>query len=298
MEGIIFDKQRFALHDGPGIRTVIFLKGCSLSCKWCSNPESIKLQPQLSFAENKCDDSKSCFDVCPEDVFSDHFWKLRVDYSNCTICGKCVEVCPSGALKIYGYTASSDEIVKEVLRDKDYYKNSGGGLTLSGGEPLFQFDFAFDILQKANQAGIHTCIETAGFVDSGKIRQILPLADLFLYDYKITDDSDHEYYTGASNRKILENLNLILESGGKVILRCIIIPGINDNNEHFRAIADLSQHKNVQQVELMPYHEYGKHKYKQLGMEAYEFSIKTVDPQLAKLWADEIIQLGCNKLVS
>ena len=135
--------------------------------------------------------------------FPIHFWKPRVDYSDCTICGKCVEVCPSGALKIYGYTASSQEIIEEVLRDKDYYKNSGGGLTLSGGEPLFQFDFAFDILKKAKQAGIHTCIETAGFVEPEKIRKIIPETDVFLYDYKITNDSDHQYYTGVSNRRII-----------------------------------------------------------------------------------------------
>lgn len=288
MEGIIFDRQRFALHDGPGIRTVIFLKGCPLSCKWCSNPESIKLQPQLSFAEKKCTDEKNCFTVCQEDVFSDHFWKPRVDYLNCTLCGKCVEACPTGALKIYGYVADADEIITEVLRDKEYYENSGGGLTLSGGDPVFQFDFTMDILQKAKKAGIHTCIETAGFADSEKIKQLLPHTDLFLYDYKITNDRDHQYYTGVSNRNILNNLDLVLESGGKVVLRCVIIPGVNDNEEHFAAIAALSQHENVKDVEILPYHEYGKHKYKQLGKEAYELGVKTVDPELSKLWEEEI----------
>ena len=296
MEGIIFDKQRFALHDGPGIRTVIFLKGCPLSCKWCSNPESIKLQPQLSFAEDKCGDVKDCFTVCPEDVFSERFWKPRVDYSKCTACGKCLEVCPTGALKIYGYVADSDEIIAEVLRDREYYENSGGGMTLSGGDPIFQFDFTLDLLQKAKQAGIHTCIETAGFAEGEKFEQLIPLTDLFLFDYKITDDSDHQYYTGVSNQKILKNLDLILERGGKVVLRCIVIPGVNDNGEHFKAIANLSQHENVKQVEILPYHEYGKHKYKQLGKEAYEFGIKTVDPHRAGLWKEEIERLGGKKM--
>ena len=296
MEGIVFDTQRFALHDGPGVRTVIFLKGCTLKCKWCSNPESIDLQPQLSFAKEKCREVENCIPVCPENVFSDSFWKAKVDFEDCTGCGKCVEVCPSEALKVYGYTSSTEEMLELVNRDSDYYKNTGGGLTLSGGEPLMQFDFALDLLRKAKVEGIHTCIETAGFVPTDRIEKIIPYTDLFLYDYKITDDSQHKNYVGASNKKILENLEVVLKNGGQVILRCVVIPGVNDNSEHFKAIANLSQHKNIQQVEIMPYHEYGKHKYEQLGMKAHEFSVKTVDKELAQLWVEEIKSYGCRKI--
>lgn len=296
MQGTIFDIQRFAIHDGPGVRTVVFMKGCPLSCKWCCNPESIDQKPQLSFAKNKCKEALNCISACPEKVFSDSFWKSKVDYDKCNGCGECVEVCPSEALKVYGYPATTNETIDLVLRDKDYYKNTDGGLTLSGGEPLLQFDFALDLLKKAKAENLHTCIETAGYVAKGRMAEILPYTDLFLYDYKITDDSQHQYYTGVSNKKILENLNFVLENGGQVILRCVVIPGVNDNSEHFKAIAKIARHQNIQQVEIMPYHEYGKHKYAELGMEAFEFSVKTTDKELAKLWVQEIENYGCEKV--
>ncbi|MDX1284074.1 MAG: glycyl-radical enzyme activating protein [Draconibacterium sp.] len=296
MEGLVFDIQRFALHDGPGIRTVVFLKGCPLSCKWCSNPESLIIEPQLSYAKEKCRDVENCISVCPEGVFSNNFWKAKVDFDDCNGCRKCVEVCPSEALKVYGIKTTTEDVLETVKRDSDFYKNTGGGLTLSGGEPLYQFDFALDLLIKAKKENIHTCIETSGYVSMERMKQVIPFTDLFLFDYKMTNDSQHQYYTGVSNEKILENLDMILEKGAQVVLRCIVIPGVNDNREHFKAIADLSKHKNIQQVEIMPYHEYGKHKYEQLGMKAFEFSVKTTDKELAQLWADEIKSFGCKKI--
>lgn len=296
LEGIIFDIQRFALHDGPGIRTVVFLKGCPLKCKWCSNPESIKPDPQLSYSKTKCKDIENCVSACSENVFPNHFWMPKVKYNRCNACGKCVDVCPTGALKIYGYYIKAEGVIQQVLRDKAYYDKSEGGLTLSGGEPLLQSGFALEIIQRAKEEKIHTCIETAGYVGSQVFKDVMPFTDLFLYDYKITSDVDHEYYTGFSNKKIIENLNLILSSGSKVILRCIIVPGVNNNQEHFQAIARISEHKNIKAVEIIPYHEYGKHKYKELGMEAYEFGIKTVDKELALLWTDEIKNYGCKKI--
>lgn len=296
MEGTVFDIQRFALHDGPGIRTVVFLKGCTLECKWCSNPESIKTDPQLSYSKSKCKDVENCVSACPEDVFSSHFWRPKVRYSKCNACGKCVDVCPTNALKVYGYSIDSKDVIQEVLRDKAYYDKSGGGLTLSGGEPLLQSDFALELLRQVKNENIHTCIETAGNVGRKIMQDAMALTDLFMYDYKITAESDHEYYTGVSNKKIIENLNMILDGGSKVVLRCIVIPSVNDNEEHFRGIAAVSKHENIEATEIIPYHEYGKHKYKEIGMEAYEFGVKTVDKELALLWVDEIRNYGCKKV--
>ncbi|WP_324292535.1 glycyl-radical enzyme activating protein [uncultured Draconibacterium sp.] len=292
MEGIVFDIQRFGLHDGPGARTVVFLKGCPLSCKWCSNPESISKYPQLSYSAEKCNDSEKCFSTCPENVFSNYFWKARVDFDACKTCGKCIESCPTAALKIYGYSISGKEVIDIVKRDLEFYNNTGGGLTLSGGEPLFQFDFALDILKHAKTENLHTCIETSGFVKAGMLKQIMPYVDLFLFDYKLTNDTQHQYYTGVSNKEIRKNLNMILDAGKPVILRCILIPGVNDYKEHFKAIAHWSKRKNTEGVELMPYHEYGKHKYKQLGMEAFELGVKTTDRKLAEIWVEEIKKYG------
>jgi glycyl-radical enzyme activating protein len=268
MQGIIFDIQRFSLHDGPGIRTTVFLKGCPLVCKWCCNPESQEMKEQLSYNSTKCNDSLECVSVCKPGAHSSLFRYHRFSRSTCTNCGDCANVCINDALKFYGYRKTSDEIVVEILKDRDYFKNSDGGLTLSGGEPLHQILFATEILKKAKAENIHTCIETSGFAEREKIEAIAPYTDLFLYDYKITDDKQHLKYTGVSNQKIIENLALLASLKKEIILRCIIVPGVNDNEGHFRAIANLSNiYDNINKVELMLYHDYGSHKFAPLGME-------------------------------
>lgn len=293
MQGIIFDIQRFALHDGPGIRTTVFLKGCPLICKWCCNPESQEMKEQLAYDSTKCKDSLACVADCKPGAHSSilNFHQFRS--SKCTACGACANSCSNNALKFYGYRKTSDEIITEVLKDRDYFRNSEGGLTLSGGEPLHQILFATEILKKAKAENIHTCLETSGFADRDKVMEIAAYTDLFLYDYKMTDDQQHLKYIGVSNQKIIENLGLLATLKKEVILRCILIPGLNDNEQHFRAIANLSnKYSNISKVELMLYHDYGSHKYAPLGMKYWP---EAPDETTPKAKGDEWL-MGIKKL--
>jgi pyruvate formate lyase activating enzyme len=294
MQGIIFDIQRFALHDGPGIRTTVFLKGCSLLCKWCCNPESQEMKEQLAYDTEKCKDSLECVPVCKPSAHSSLFGFHRFSRSTCTNCGDCANVCSNNALKFYGYRMTSDEILTEVLKDRNYFNNSNGGLTLSGGEPLHQNLFAKEILKKAKEKNIHTCIETSGFADRGKLESIAPYTDLFLYDYKITNEEQHLKYTGVSNKKIIENLALLAALQKEVILRCLLVPGVNDNEQHFKAIVNLSnKYANIIRVELMLYHDYGSHKYAPLDMEYWPDAPASSTPkEKGEEWLSEIKRLG------
>lgn len=264
-EGLIFNIQKFCINDGPGIRTTVFFKGCPLRCKWCHNPESNEVSPQLLYSSDKCIGCGKCAAVCEKGVhtFSDSHILVR---EKCIKCGKCENVCNVGALEIAGKLISAGEVIREVLKDKAFYEDSGGGITLSGGEPFLQFSFLIDILRIAKENGLHTCIETCGFTDSEKILEAAKYTDIFLYDYKLTDSLLHKEYTGAGNEKILSNLRLLDVYGSKIILRCPIIPGVNDNESHFKGIAKTADSlKNVQGIELSPYHELGTSKLRRMG---------------------------------
>jgi pyruvate formate lyase activating enzyme len=226
------------------------------------------MKEQLAYDSTKCKDSLECVKVCKPHAHSSLLGYHRFNSSTCTNCGDCNNVCSNNALKFYGYRRTSDEILTEVLKDRDYFRNSDGGLTLSGGEPLHQILFATEILKKAKKENIHTCIETAGFAEREKIEAISPYTDLFLYDYKMTDEKQHLKYTGVSNQKIIENMSLLASLKKEIILRCVLVSGVNDNEQHFKAIATLSnKYANISKVELMLYHDYGSHKYAPLGME-------------------------------
>ncbi len=297
MNGIIFDIQKFALHDGPGIRTVVFLKGCPFNCVWCCNPESINPEPQLGFDENKCIGCSLCIAECPTKALNKTCEKIIVNFESCTACGNCIDHCSKNALKVYGYETDTASVLKEVMKDADYYRNSGGGLTLSGGDPLFQFDFAFSILSEARALGLNTCVESEGFGTIDQFRKLLPLVNHFFFDYKITNDALHKKYTGVSNSVVLENLNFLVSNNADITLRCVLIPGINDNDEHFRAIADISnKYPSIKAVEVMPYHDYGSGKYKQIGKTLYPIDSKAVTPKLAMQWINRMIELGCKNV--
>ncbi len=246
MNGTIFNIQRFCMNDGPGIRTTVFLKGCPLACVWCHNPEGKAPQKQTLIYQEKCIGCGRCAGLAEDDdVFA----------------------CWNGARELCGRTVSSDEVVAEVLRDEPFYRNSGGGLTLSGGEPLYQHAFALDILQKAKAAGIHTVVETSGFASASVMRAIAEYTDLFLYDWKETDPELHRCFAGQNNKPILDNLALLNEMDKDIVLRCPIIPGFNDREDHLRGICSVANcFPGIRCIEVEPYHSFGESKYRALGL--------------------------------
>ncbi len=294
---IIFDIQRASLHDGPGIRTTIFLKGCPLDCLWCHNPEATSIKRQLFFHYDRCTNCGDCAAVCTENVHSIVEGIHTIDYDKCKLCGKCVEACNFNALKIIGKEMTVDEVMFEVMADFDFYKNSGGGITLSGGEPLFQYPFAKALLKCCKEMGVNTCVETSGFVSPIKFKQLLPFIDVLLFDYKITDFADHKKYTGVPNQAILENLNAAYRYGTAIILRCPVIPEINDNDWHFNAIAELSaKYPKLKAIELLPYHDMGNNKRISIGINETLTELKTVLPEISDSWIAQLNTLGCHNV--
>jgi len=270
VKGLVFDIQHFSTHDGPGIRTTVFLKGCPLTCAWCHNPESQSPDAELFFNLTICIDCKSCNKVCPYGMAREILRDGRSREEKCGSCSLCADACPAKAIERIGEIYTSDEIVAEIEKDLPFYENSNGGVTISGGEPMFQFDFTIDLLKKIKKKKIHTVIETSGFASKERFLNIVPYVDLFLWDIKVTDQALHEKFTGNSLRPIIENLKLIDKEGAKTILRLIIIPGVNMNNSHYEHIADIySELANVQGIELLPYHQYGNSKKEKLGFTDY-----------------------------
>lgn len=295
---MVFDLQRFALHDGPGIRTTVFVKGCPLNCVWCHNPESKKGEPQLGFLEKKCVGCGKCEAVCKNHVHKiTEQGKHIIDFSRCKHCGKCVQSCVENALKIIGKKMTSDEILKIVLKDRDFFERSGGGLTISGGEPMMQFPALLELLKAAKEYNLHICLDTCGQAAESKYAEIAKYVDIFLFDYKITDAIQHKKYTGLDNLRIRANLDYLCTHGSKVYLRCPIIPGINDNEAHYRAIAELSRkYDGIEQVNLMTYHDMAKGKAAQIG-ENYALSqIKTIEKQQKEKIYEQVEACGCLKL--
>ncbi|MBQ7386743.1 MAG: glycyl-radical enzyme activating protein [Clostridia bacterium] len=250
-QGTVFNIQKFCVNDGPGIRTTVFLKGCPLGCIWCHNPESQRTEKEIVFYKHKCTGCGRCAGLTTDDT---EF------------------LCYNSAKEICGKKMSVDDVLREVLKDKIFYKNSGGGMTLSGGEPLYQFDFALALLKAAKEEGIHTAIETCGAVSLEKILAAAEYTDLFLYDFKESDSARHKEFTGVTNELILKNLAALSDAGKSIILRCPIIPGCNDRDEHFKAIADTANALDgVLHIEIEPYHPLGEGKYEAVGREGRHF---------------------------
>ena len=268
---IVFDIRRFSVHDGPGIRTTVFLKGCPLRCVWCHNPESWRSSPEILFSPEKCSRCGTCVMVCPERCRTPIPGEAPgFDRSRCTACGRCADRCLSGALELCGVRRLPEEVLREVLKDRIFYENSGGGLTLSGGEPMFSLDFTRELLELARRNGIHVCMETCGFAPPEQFREILPMVDLFLFDIKSVLPEKHRRFTGRENGRILENLRLLNRAGAELILRCPIVPGWNDSEPELLGLAALAEELGqVRAVEVEAYHPLGVSKAHRLGLEGF-----------------------------
>jgi pyruvate formate lyase activating enzyme len=262
--GTILNIQRFCTDDGPGIRTTVFLKGCPLRCIWCHNPESQAKRHEIMYDSKKCVACGRCAAVCPRNCHS-FDEKHAFGRELCIGCGACAEVCPAKALEIYGKCVTADEIYDEVKRDKVFYETSGGGVTISGGEPLFQPEFTAELLRKCRENGIHTAIETSGFADEKALLAVIEHCDLVLFDIKETDRKRHKQYIGVSLTPILENLKLINKNKIPLIIRAPIIPTLNDREPHFNALKAIRESmESCRGVQIMPYHRVGSYKYELL----------------------------------
>jgi len=268
-EGIIFDIKRYAIHDGPGIRTTIFLKGCSLRCQWCQNPEGQECNPEIILRSSRCaTECNECVSVCPQDAISKDGNSIEIDKAKCDLCAKCEEVCVYEALEVVGREVAVQEVMDEIEKDKIFFDESGGGITFSGGEPLMQVDFLEPLIKEIKKKNIHVTLDTSGNVSFEDLERISDKVDLFLYDLKIMDDAKHKKYTGVSNKLILENLRNLTEQGNSVVVRIPLISGINDDDQSIHMFVDFLQSlKNIKQINLLSYHRGGCEKYKRLRKE-------------------------------
>lgn len=263
----VFNVQRFCVNDGPGVRTTVFFKGCPLDCVWCHNPESKSTKSELSYIAEKCALCGECERVCPAGVHSFSKDLHKINRELCTHCGACEKACNFSALELLGKKYTVEEIMREISKDEDFYESTGG-VTFSGGEPFLQSDALLELLKKCKERGYSTCIETSGATAKENIKEAAKYCDLFLYDCKETNEENHKRYIGCTNVQILENLRLLDTLGARVILRCPIIPKVNDRADHFEKIAELAESLScIISVELMLYHPLGISKSERIGKE-------------------------------
>jgi pyruvate formate lyase activating enzyme len=291
VKGSIVDIKHFSVHDGPGIRTTVFLKGCPLCCVWCHNPESISEAPELCYYEKNCLNCGQCIATCPRNAHRMAFDRHIFIREDCISCGLCVNACLGNALALYGKKMNVSDVFEIVMEDESFYRETGGGITLSGGEPLLQVSFCAELLGLAKQKGLHTAIDTCGAIAWENFQRVLPVTDLFLYDIKHMDSALHMKWTGSGNELIRENLIFLSQTGASIEIRIPLIPGYNDDSHNIAATGEfLSGIIGVKKVVIIPYHNLSHSKYQALGLS--DTLPKAASP------SDEILQKTTEHLCS
>ena len=276
INGLISNIQKYSIQDGPGIRTTVFLKGCPLKCRWCSNPECWNKYPEIMFEEGLCVKCKTCVEICPQKCisFDEKKEKPCIDFTKCDFCMKCVDACPSGALRIVGEYMSVEDVMKEVLSDQLFYRNSKGGVTLSGGEILYHSDFALKILKECKKEHLHTVLDTSGYADWSVWEKLIDYVDMVLFDIKHLDSKLHKEWTGVENKKILENAPRVAETT-RMWVRIPVIPGFNDSNDNIIGTARFASQIGAEKLTLLGYHELGRMKFDGLNK---DYSLRELSP--------------------
>ncbi|MCX6569163.1 MAG: glycyl-radical enzyme activating protein [Candidatus Aminicenantes bacterium] len=271
MTGKVFDIKRYSIHDGPGIRTTVFLKGCSLRCLWCHNPESVEVGPELMHWPGRCSRCYACIKACPKGAITkDTAGAVVVDRKTCDLCGSCADACLYDAMQMVGGEMSVEDVLAEVEKDRVFYEQSGGGVTLSGGDPLVQAAFAEALLDGCRARGIPVAVDTAGFCQAGVLDRVASKADLILYDLKCMDDDRHKELTGVSNVPIIENLKRLAAGRTEVWVRIPLVAGVNDDDENVRrTVALLRSLKTIRRIGILPYHSSGLEKARRIGRETH-----------------------------
>lgn len=264
-KGIVCEIEKYAIYDGPGIRTVVFLKGCPLNCLWCSNPETQKKENELYYNSNKCISCNRCLNVCQRNALEVKENKICVNREKCNACGECVKACPMGAVNLVGKNMSVNEVFEEVEKDMIFYQQSGGGVTVSGGEVLMHGSFVQALLKKCKENYIHTAIETSGFGNYETLKNLAEYADLIMFDVKHTKNEIHKNLTGVENTIIFNNLSKLSQIHKNIIIRVPLITGLNDSVKNIEKTANIAKDNGIKEIHLLPYHSLGKEKYKQLN---------------------------------
>ena len=287
--GLVFDIKKYAIHDGPGIRTTVFFKGCPLNCLWCHNPESRQDRAELGFRKNRCIGCGQCAEACPREAISLVENHPVTDVEKCVLCGRCVDVCIAGAREIIGHRMTVSEVMAEVERDVIFYDQSGGGVTFSGGEPLMQPDFLVALLNRCRALNIHTAVDTSCYAEPDVIKSVAEKTDLFLCDIKHIDNEMHERFTGVGNKLILDNIKLISQAGKKIIIRVPVIPGFNDDPANIEATGEFAASiAGVGRIDLLPFNRGGIEKSARLTRETNSMQIETPDDDKMSEIADNL----------